>query len=97
MYCHFPEEAGYDNTYFRGLTAEELRTKYVAGKAKQFWHPLRKENEPLDCRVYALAVFEGIKLDLYKIKVICDDKAAAIAKGEAYKSPATVFKAPTKR
>jgi len=97
MYCHFPAEAGYDNQYFRGLTAEELRTKYVAGKAKQHWHPLRKENEPLDCRVYALAVLEGLKLDLQKIKIICDDKAAAIAKGETYKLPSAIFKAPGKR
>ncbi len=56
-YLHFPEslDCGYDGTYFKGLTAEEKRTKIEKGKRTTYYHQTRTRNEPIDLRVYALA------------------------------------------
>jgi len=48
-------------TYFEGLAAEQLRTRYVRGYAKLEFHNTAKGssaagNEPLDCLCYAVAV-----------------------------------------
>lgn len=62
-YCHFPlnETAGYDETYFRGLTSEVAVTRYHKGRSVTVWE-LRdksyKRNEPLDLRNYATAALE---------------------------------------
>lgn len=61
-YCHFSFDA--DSTYFRGLTAEERRTRYHRGFKKIEYHKIRPRNEPLDCRVYALAALEALGIDL---------------------------------
>lgn len=61
-YCHFPE---YDEKYFRGLTAEELTTRYVRGFAKEAWVKRYERNEPLDCRIYARAA--ATILGLYRL------------------------------
>ena len=53
-YCHFP--VSYGETYFDGLTAEQVRTKYIKGHPVREWFlPSGRRNEPLDIRVYALA------------------------------------------
>lgn len=53
-YCHFP--VSYQEFYFAGVTSEQVRTKYVRGHPhREWWLPDGKRNEPLDCRVYALA------------------------------------------
>jgi len=53
-YCHFP--LAYGETYFDGLTAEQVRTKYSKGHPVREWFcPHGKRNEPLDIRCYALA------------------------------------------
>lgn len=59
-YCHFPSnpEAGYDEEYFKGLTAEKKVVRFVKGRLKEYWEIKDKEhkrNEPLDCRNYATA------------------------------------------
>lgn len=59
-YCHFPSnpEAGYDESYFKGLTAEKKVVRFVKGHLKEYWEIKDKEhkrNEPLDLRNYALA------------------------------------------
>lgn len=66
-----PEEAGYcvfphdrEEDYFRGLTAEELRTRYVKGFKKEEWFKIRPRNEPFDLRVYATAALEMLHVDL---------------------------------
>ena len=51
---HFPTGAGYDEQYYLGLTGEELRKAKRRGFTTTYWHQLRR-NEPLDCRVYAMA------------------------------------------
>ena len=53
-YCHFPADR--DPTWFRGLTAEKMITKFVKGRPKREWTVIEgRRNEPLDCRVYAFA------------------------------------------
>jgi phage terminase large subunit GpA-like protein len=71
-YCHFPmlpngEPArGYSEQYFEGLTAEKRVTKFVNGFKTYIWVKRSgDENEPFDCRNYALAalVLSGVNLD----------------------------------
>lgn len=62
-YMHFPRghEFGFDDTYFSGLTAEEVRTVIHKGKAKRVWVKTKARNEPLDIDVYndgALAILQ---------------------------------------
>lgn len=71
-FCHFPIESdkGYDEEYFRGLTAEHKITKYTKGVARIIWEKRsdRARNEPLDLRNYATAALEikcvGLPYDL---------------------------------
>lgn len=73
-YCHFPMEPdgqpcrGYDEEYFRGLTAERRIVKSKHGFRTYIWtKQLSQRNEPFDTRNYALAAlampWTGIKLD----------------------------------
>ena len=59
-YCHFPVGRGLD--YYAGLTSERPLRKYHNGVARRVWTPVGgARNEPLDCRIYALAALEGLK------------------------------------
>jgi phage terminase large subunit GpA-like protein len=73
-YCHFPKRKdgepvrGYDEEYFKGLTAERRIVKAKNGFHTYLWMKrLSQRNEPFDCRNYALAAvalpLSGIKLD----------------------------------
>jgi phage terminase large subunit GpA-like protein len=55
-YCHFPDHYGDD--YFDGLTSEQRFTKMVKGVPTYYYKKVRTRNEPLDCRVLALAAVE---------------------------------------
>ena len=62
-YCHFPlnPEAGYDETYFKGLTSEMKITRFRRGKRIVYWDyrdTNYKRNEPWDLRNYATAAVE---------------------------------------
>lgn len=60
-YAHFPHR--YKESYYRGLTAEEVRPKVDAkGFTQREWCKKREDarNEPLDCRVYATAAMVSI-------------------------------------
>ncbi len=57
-YCHFPISYKFDEEYFKQLTAEERRTKFVKGFAVKEWHKIRKRNEAFDLAVYNLAARE---------------------------------------
>ena len=71
-YCHFPrlanggDVAGYSQTYFDQLVAEERTLKYTAGGfAKYTWAKARTaKNEAFDCRCYARAALEYLKARL---------------------------------
>jgi phage terminase large subunit GpA-like protein len=73
-FCHFPKlpndepARGYDEEYFKGLTAERRIVKAKHGFRTYIWiKRLSQRNEPFDCRNYALAAlvmpWVGIKLD----------------------------------
>jgi len=47
---HLPQE------YYEGLASEELRVRYVKGAPKYEYHRTFRQNEPLDCLVYATAI-----------------------------------------
>lgn len=65
-YCHFPKDEneyirGYDEDYFKGLTAEKQVVRYNKNGMPYFVWILSgetKRNEPLDCRNYAQAAIE---------------------------------------
>lgn len=63
-YCAFPSNDDYGDEYFRGLTAEELRTTYTRGFPVQRWTKIRTRNEPFDLRVYNTAAMEMLNVDL---------------------------------
>jgi phage terminase large subunit GpA-like protein len=56
-YCHFPTLGCYSEVYFKGLTIEnaEMRRGPDGDYYKYFWAEDGDRNEPLDCRVYAMA------------------------------------------
>jgi len=57
-YCHYPVDDRFDEEFFKQLTAEERRTKFHKGYAKQEWVKLRKRNEAFDLTVYNTAARE---------------------------------------
>lgn len=71
-YCHFPKDErgesskGYDEEYFKGLTAEKQVLRYKKGRPYFVWELTgeTKRNEPLDCRNYAQAAIEITGLSL---------------------------------
>ncbi len=57
-YCHFP--VTYPESFYIGLTAEQVQTKFVKGRPVREWVCKKgHRNEPLDIRVYALAALEA--------------------------------------
>lgn len=65
-YCHFPKNRGYEEDYFKGLTAERLETRYERGVPYMAWRKIRARNEPLDLRVYNIAALEILNPNLEK-------------------------------
>ena len=62
---HWPTGCGYDAEYFRGLCAEELRSRLRRGFKVFNWVKLRERNEPLDCRVLATAAAHRLPPDAF--------------------------------
>lgn len=63
-YCHFPKR--YAPSYYRGLTAEEVRVKLnPKGFPVREWFKKTADarNEPLDCRVYATAALISLNVN----------------------------------
>jgi phage terminase large subunit GpA-like protein len=101
-YCHFPKlrngepARGYDEEYFKGLTAESRIVKSKHGFRTYIWiKRLSQRNEPFDCRNYALGALAmpltGIKLDtmardLYRKPKSTDEPESQVPFG-ATKSP----------
>ncbi len=61
-YCHFP--ASRDDEYFRQLTAEKQVIKYHKGFPSRVWVKHRTRNEALDVRVYAIAAFSILNVNI---------------------------------
>lgn len=70
-FCHFPieHEKGYDDEYFKGLTAEHRVTRYKNGQAVIKWElkSTSARNEPFDLRNYATAALEILNPNLEAI------------------------------
>ena len=64
-YCHFPES--YDDEYFKQLTAEKCVTRFHKGFARREWIKMRPRNEALDCRVYAIAAYAILNLNINRL------------------------------
>ena len=65
-YYHFPED--YPESYFDGLTAEVILTKWVNGRpARVFANPQQKRNEPLDINVYILGALAISQVNLERL------------------------------
>ena len=62
-YIHFPMSL--DEEYFKQLTAEKRKIKYVKGFKKHEWIKTRKRNEQLDLMVYNIAVLNIISFVVY--------------------------------
>jgi phage terminase large subunit GpA-like protein len=66
-YCHFPREAdkGYNEGYFKGLTAEKRVIRYHKGRPRVEWSQRSgSRNEPIDLRNYATAALEILNPNL---------------------------------
>lgn len=61
-YCHFPKH--YPATYFKGLTAEEVRVKLNKGFTVREWVKVYARNEPLDVRAYNTAALVSLNVNL---------------------------------
>jgi phage terminase large subunit GpA-like protein len=90
-YMHFPMKATAD--YFRGITAEKAVTRHRNGFPFREWVKVRERNEPVDCRVYAMAALEILNCNLDKLVrnlarrvVRVEDKAAGEASVEEEKA-----------
>lgn len=53
---HLPAE------YFNGLASEELRVRYINGNPRHFYHRTVRQNEPLDCLIYASAIAKMVNV-----------------------------------
>lgn len=93
-YCRF--HASYDEDYFRGITAEELRTKYHKGFPSNEWVKIRPRNEPFDLRVYNRAALEMLQVDLNAQRREALRKAVRRVNQEA-EQPAKAKKPATRR
>lgn len=57
-FIRLPDHLGEE--YFEGLASEQLRTKIVRGAPQYEYHRTYRQNEPLDCLVYAQAIAEAV-------------------------------------
>lgn len=69
-FCHFPKRYTTDEffrangvRFFKGLSSEEVRTKInKKGFTVREWIKVYERNEPLDCRVLAVAAFASLNI-----------------------------------
>ena len=59
-FVHYPMQAerGFNEAYFKQLTAETLEKRFEKGVVKMSWVKIRERNEALDCKVYSRAALE---------------------------------------
>lgn len=75
--CHWPVDREY--LWFAGLVAERPVRRYTRGVARIEWVPdPGVRNEPLDCRVYAMAALHG----LYAAGLSLNDAAEKVARAD---------------
>lgn len=89
-YCHWPKKDCFDSSYFRQLTAERKKKKYVLGRPRFEWTLAKgTSNEASDCRVYSFAAMRALKL-YWKIDIAISPlppKEQKTEKNEGTKKP----------
>ena len=93
-YCHFP--ADYEDEYFKQLTAEKCVTKFHKGFPRREWIKTRPRNDALDCRVYNMAAYAILNLNINRL---ADRMAQQRTEPEAAEliSVTVIQRAPTRR
>ncbi|SDM79572.1 Phage terminase, large subunit GpA [Stutzerimonas balearica DSM 6083] len=78
-YCHFP--MSYDDAWFEQATVEKRVTRIDGrGNEVRAWQkPSGARNEALDCRVYAYAALQGLKIER---RLVLAKLAGAVIEGE---------------
>lgn len=68
-FIHFPKHFGFDQEYFKQLTAEKCSIQFRAGVPFRKWINTRgnKENHALDLFVYFIAAFYSLRVNLKKV------------------------------
>ena len=82
-YCHFPD--GRPQEYFDQLTAEQVFTTWKKGVAVREYRKVRRRNEALDCRVYAVAALYILRPAWLKIARKIQEKTEEILKSKEIK------------
>jgi phage terminase large subunit GpA-like protein len=86
-YCHFPVGRGLE--WYAGLTSERPLRRFHNGVARREWVRIQgTRNEPLDCRVLAMASLEGLKASGLRL----EREAAALERGTCEKPLPTVIR-----
>jgi phage terminase large subunit GpA-like protein len=85
---HLPEDV--DVEELEQLTAEKLVSRFVKGRVKKEWIPLRARGEALDCRVYAMAALYRLGPQVIgQLGARAAELAAAAARAASPPAPAT--------
>ena len=93
-YCHFP--LGREPAFFAELVAEKPFTRYNKGRPIREWRKRANDrNEAFDCRVYAMAALEALKLSGLSLEREAARIAAAPVKGTKPAAPTTQKAQPT--
>lgn len=86
-FCHFPD--GYDEHFFKMLTAEQLQKEIVKGFPRYVWVKLHPRNEALDCRNYARAAAAIAGIDRWKPEDWDSMKLKSLSSGRSRSSAST--------
>jgi phage terminase large subunit GpA-like protein len=86
-YMHTPKR--YPPEWYEGLTAEQIGIKYVRGRPHRVWTlPKGVPNEPLDCRVYAIAAYESCVAGGLNLEKLAERRANSSYASRAEDPPA---------
>lgn len=79
-YVHFPRQAecGFDEEFFKQLTAEIYEQKFEKGAITSKWIKIRERNEALDCFVYNCAAIELVNPNFEYLKELYEKGAGAM-------------------
>ncbi len=88
-FSHWPAADCYGPAYFSGLTCEQVRTRKVRGfDVREYFKPGGARNEPLDCRVYALAALCSRKINWQSLARAAERWLNAVAEERPPDAPA---------
>ena len=88
-FAHWPVADCYGPAYFAGLTCEQVRTRKVRGfDVREYFKPGGARNEPLDCRVYALAALCSRKINWQSLARAAERWLNAVAEERPPDAPA---------